>query len=63
MLAQRGADGALPHFHEDPLALWRTLAPDVEGRAIPDAGHFLVEDAPAELAEILVAFFAGARLP
>ncbi len=63
VLALWGADGALPHVYEDPLALWRTLAPDVEGRAIDGAGHVLVEDAPAEVTELLVAFFAGERLP
>ena len=63
VLALWGADGALPHFYEDPLALWRTLAPGADGRAIAGAGHFLVEDAPAEVAELLAAFLAGERLP
>ena len=57
-LALWGADGALPRFYDDPLALWRGYAPDITGRAIPRASHFLVEDNPGEVAEELLAFFA-----
>jgi haloacetate dehalogenase len=53
-----GADGALPRFYADPLALWRPYAPEVSGRAVDGASHFLVEDAPEEVAADLVAFFA-----
>jgi haloacetate dehalogenase len=49
-----GANGALPVFYGDPLELWRPYAPAVTGRAIPDAGHFLVEDQPREVADELL---------
>ena len=52
-----GGAGALPRFYDDPLELWRALAPDVTGRAVEGASHFVVEDAPAEVtAEISDAF-------
>jgi haloacetate dehalogenase len=50
--------GALPLFYEDPLELWRPLAPEVSGRAVEGASHFLVEDAPDEVAGELVEFFS-----
>jgi haloacetate dehalogenase len=50
--------GGLPLFYEDPLDLWRGFAPEVSGRAIKGASHFLVEDAPDEVAEELVEFFS-----
>ena len=55
-----GAAGALPRFYEDPLELWRPLAPGVTGRAVADASHFLVEDAPGEVADDLAGFLAAA---
>jgi haloacetate dehalogenase len=57
VLALWGAVGALPLFYDDPLALWRTLAPEVRGRQIAGASHFLVEDAPDEVAIELLEFF------
>jgi haloacetate dehalogenase len=54
-----GGAGALPHFYEDPLELWRPLAPDVTGRAVEGASHFLVEDAPGEVADDLAGFLAA----
>jgi haloacetate dehalogenase len=52
-----GGAGALPRFYADPLELWRTLAPDVGGRAVAGASHFVVEDAPDEVVrEIFTAF-------
>ena len=57
VLALWGGDGALPRFYDDPLDLWRPYAPDITGRAIQESSHFLVEDAPAEVAEELLAFF------
>ena len=53
-----GADGGLPRFYEDPLELWRTLAPGVSGHAVERAGHFIPEDQPAALAAELADFFA-----
>lgn len=42
----------------DVLALWREKAVDVRGAAI-DCGHFLPEEAPAEVANYLRAFIPG----
>jgi haloacetate dehalogenase len=50
-----GADGALPRFYPDPLELWLPYAPAASGRAVGDAGHFLVEDQPDEVATDLLA--------
>jgi haloacetate dehalogenase len=50
--------GALPRFYDDPLEPWRTFAPEITGRAVEDASHFLVEDAPDEVAAELSDFFA-----
>lgn len=42
----------------DVLAVWReSFAPGATGRML-DAGHFLAEEAPAETADALLAFFA-----
>jgi len=53
-----GAAGALPRFYDDPLELWRPYAPELSGRAVEGASHFLVEDAPGEVADDLAGFFA-----
>ena len=53
-----GGNGALPWLYADPLELWRPLAPGATGRPVAGASHFLVEDAPAEVAEDLAAFLA-----
>jgi haloacetate dehalogenase len=50
--------GALPRFYEDPLEPWRTLAPEMTGRAVADTSHFLVEDAPEEIAAELSGFLS-----
>ena len=55
-----GGAGALPRFYEDPLELWRPFAPEVTGRGIDGASHFIVEDAPGEVAADLAGFFAPA---
>lgn len=57
VLALWGAEGRLPGFYDDPLAPWRIYAPQVSGHGVP-ASHFLVEDAPEQVAADLVAFFA-----
>jgi haloacetate dehalogenase len=54
-----GGAGALPRFYADPLELWRPLAPEVTGRAVEGASHFLVEDAPGEVADDLAGFLAA----
>ncbi len=45
--------------HYDVLACWRERASDVQGRPV-DAGHFLVEERPAEVLAELLAFFGSA---
>jgi haloacetate dehalogenase len=50
--------GALPRFYDDPLEPWRAFAPELTGRAVQDASHFLVEDAPEEVAAELADFFS-----
>jgi haloacetate dehalogenase len=52
-----GAHGALPHFYDDPLELWRAYAPEATGRGVDGAGHFLAEDAPDDVAADLDGFF------
>jgi haloacetate dehalogenase len=54
-----GGAGALPRFYEYPLELWRPFAPEVAGRAVEGASHFLVEDAPGEVGDDLAGFFAA----
>lgn len=51
-------DGALPRFYADPLEPWRPYAPHTTGRAIAGASHFLVEDAPDEVANEMLWFFS-----
>ena len=45
---------------ENPLDVWRERASDVRGTAV-DAGHFLVEERPAETLDLLAGFLAAAR--
>jgi haloacetate dehalogenase len=42
----------------DVVEVWRSWADDVRGRPV-DAGHFLAEEAPDEVAAELLAFFSG----
>ena len=49
-----GARGALPRLYDDVLAVWQPWAADLRGRAV-DAGHFLVEDQPDQVAQELAA--------
>lgn len=59
VLALWGRRGALERFYGDVLAVWRPWAPDVRRRGV-DATHFLVEDAPEEVAGELAEFLAAA---
>jgi haloacetate dehalogenase len=57
VLALWAGFGALPFFYEDPLELWRPFAPSVTGHAVDGASHFIVEDAPDQVASSLTEFF------
>jgi len=41
----------------DVLAVWQEKANQVDGRAIPDSGHFISEEAPEALAHEIRGFF------
>ena len=61
-LALWSAEGVLSTWYVDeggPLALWRELAEQVEGRAV-DGGHFFPEEHPLDTAAALAAFFSRA---
>ncbi|MEV0590887.1 alpha/beta fold hydrolase [Nonomuraea cavernae] len=45
-------------LYGDPLAIWRSWALDVRGRAL-DSGHHLAEEAPGELAREIMDFVGG----
>ncbi len=45
----------LEDLYGDPLAVWSAWAPDLRGHRI-DSGHHMAEEAPAELADGLLAF-------
>lgn len=42
----------LHRLYDDPLAIWRTWAPDVRGAAI-ESGHHMAEESPQDLAAVL----------
>jgi haloacetate dehalogenase len=55
MLVVWGGRGVVGSRPEDPLTVWRGWAADVRGTAV-DAGHFLVEERPAEVLGLLAGF-------
>ena len=57
LLALWGAPGALPRLYDDLLEVWLRVRPG-HRRGIDAAGHFVVEDLPAVVAEDLLAFLA-----
>jgi haloacetate dehalogenase len=61
VLALWAKRGALELLYGDVLAIWRSWAREVHGRAI-DASHFLVEDRPEDVAQELIAFLEGPRV-
>ena len=52
-----GREGRMGEWY-DVRAIWRDWAEEVEARSI-DCGHYIPEEAPAETAEALIAFFKG----
>lgn len=58
LLALWSARGALPRFYGDVLDVWRPWAPRVTGRGL-DASHFLVEDRPEQVADLLTRFLSA----
>ncbi|MDH0863470.1 alpha/beta hydrolase [Mitsuaria sp. GD03876] len=57
LLALWGAQGVV-HRCFEPLALWRRIAADVRGEALP-CGHYIPEEAPALLLERVLPFFTA----
>ncbi len=55
LLALWSARGALPRFYGDVLDVWRPWAREVSGQGL-EASHFLVEDQPEQVADLLSAF-------
>jgi haloacetate dehalogenase len=62
VLALWSARGALPRFYGDVLGVWRPWAPHVTGQGL-DASHFLVEDQPGQVAELLADFLRRSPSP
>lgn len=58
LLVLWGARSVVGRRPADPVTVWREFATDVRGAAV-DAGHFLVEERPAETLEALRAFLAA----
>jgi haloacetate dehalogenase len=54
VLALWCADGFVSQFG-DPLSVWRAWADSVTGRSVA-TGHFMMEEAPEEIAELLASF-------
>jgi haloacetate dehalogenase len=62
LLALWSARGALPRWYGDVLDVWRPWAPGVTGQGV-EASHFLVEDQPEQVAEILSDFLRRSSTP
>ncbi|QIG39930.1 alpha/beta hydrolase [Microbacterium sp. 4R-513] len=62
LLVLWSASGALPRFYGDVAAVWEPWAVDLRGRAL-DAGHFLVEDQPEQVADELLGLLRRASGP
>jgi haloacetate dehalogenase len=62
LLALWSAHGALPRFYGDVFDVWRPWARHVVGQAV-DASHFLVEDQPEHVADILSVFLRQSTPP
>lgn len=58
LLTLWGGKGALPKFYGDVLAVWKEWADDVSGSVV-DTGHYLPEEKPTEVAELLRKFLSA----
>lgn len=45
----------------DVLGAWRPFAPEVSGQALPGCGHFLPEEQPRALSELLLEYLTDAE--
>jgi haloacetate dehalogenase len=54
------AQDDMEDLYGDPLAIWRTWAPDVHGQKI-DCGHHIAEEAPNQFAAALTTFLDHAE--
>lgn len=52
----------LEQLYGDPRVIWRDWAEDVAGQGI-DSGHHVAEEAPVELAEVLIRFLSRSAPP
>jgi len=57
LLALWGREGVV-HRCFEPLTLWRRIADDVRGEALP-CGHYIPEEAPEQLLDRVLPFFTG----
>ncbi len=55
VLFVRAANDDLAELYDDPLAIWRSWADDARGQTLP-CGHHMAEEAPDELAALLLDF-------
>jgi haloacetate dehalogenase len=60
-LALWASRGSLPKLYDDVLDVWRRWADDVRGGPI-EAGHFLAEDQPEDVAAELLSFFGSSSV-
>jgi haloacetate dehalogenase len=49
----------LEELFGDPRAIWAAWTDDLRGGRVIDSGHHMAEEAPEELAAVLVDFLAG----
>jgi haloacetate dehalogenase len=58
LLVLWGANSSVGKRFADPLGLWKLRAEDVRGEALP-TGHYVNEEAPAQVADWFLRFFGG----
>jgi cis-3-alkyl-4-acyloxetan-2-one decarboxylase len=50
-------------FDQTFLARWREIFPEASAHLIPDGGHYVIDDAPAEALPLIVEFLQGRLVP